>query len=134
MLKLGVIQPSKSPWGSLPVLARKPDGTTRFCVDYRGVNRVTKSDAMPIPRIDDTLAALQGAAFFTTMDAMSGFWQVPVKESHIEKTAFLTIDGSFEYTRMPFGLRNAPACFQRLMNGILTGLAWQSCLGDCPLE
>ena len=136
MLKLGVIQPSKSPWGSLPVLARKPDGTTRFCVDYRGVNRVTKSDAMPIPRIDDTLAALQGAAFFTTMDAMSGFWQVPVKESHIEKTAFLTIDGSFEYTRMPFGLRNAPACFQRLMNGILTGLAWQSCLvyiDDCTV-
>ena len=136
MLKLGVIQPSKSPWGSLPVLARKADGTTRFCVDYRGVNRVTKSDAMPIPRIDDTLAALQGAAFFTTMDAMSGFWQVPMKESHIEKTAFLTIDGSFEYTRMPFGLRNAPACFQRLMNGILTGLAWQSCLvyiDDCTV-
>ena len=136
MLKLGVIQPSKSPWGSLPVLARKPDGSTRFCVDYRAVNKVTKPDAMPIPRIDDTLAALQGAKYFTTVDAMSGFWQIPVKEEHIEKTAFLTVDGSWEYTRMPFGLRNSPACYQRLMNNLLAGLTWKTCLvyiDDCTI-
>ena len=136
MLRLGVVRPSQSPWGSLPVLARKPDGSVRFCIDYRAVNKVTKPDAMPIPRIDDTLAALQGAKYFTTMDAMSGFWQVPVKEGHIEKTAFLTVEGSYEFVRMPFGLRNAPACFQRLMNRVLAGLTWKTCLiyiDDCTI-
>ena len=136
MLKMGVVRPSQSPWGSLPVLARKPDGSVRFCIDYRAVNKVTKPDAMPIPRIDDTLAALQGARYFTTMDAMSGFWQVPVREDHIEKTAFLTVEGSYEFVRMPFGLRNAPACFQRLMNRVLAGLTWKTCLiyiDDCTI-
>ena len=73
MLKLGVIRPSKSPWASLPVLVDKPDGSKRFCVDYRGLNAVTKSEAFPLPRIDDALTALQGCKYFTQMDANCGF-------------------------------------------------------------
>ena len=93
MLKLGVIKQSNSPWASLPVLVTKPDGSKRFCVDYRGLNKVTKVDAMPLPRVDDVLNALQGAKYFTNMDATSGFWQMKMKDSDQEKTAFLTPDG-----------------------------------------
>ena len=128
MLKLGVIKPSNSPWASLPVLVTKPDGSKRFCVDYRGVNQVTKVDAMPLPRVDDVLNALQGARYFTNMDATSGFWQMKMKESDQEKTAFITPDGQWCYTVMPFGLINASAMYQRMMNTILAGLTWQGAL------
>ena len=128
MLKLGVIRPSKSPWGSLPVLANKPDGSKRFCVDFRPLNKVLKMDAMPIPRIDDTLAALQGAKVFAQMDANCGFWQIMMEEKDIEKTAFLTPDGQYEYVTLPFGLKTASSIFQRVMNTVLAGLTWITCL------
>ena len=128
MLRKGVIQPSASPWASPIVLVRKKDGSTRFCVDYRKVNSVTRKDAYPLPRIDDTLDTLAGSQLFSTLDLISGYWQVEVDSKDREKTAFCTPLGFFEFRVMPFGLCNAPATFQRLMDLVLAGLQWTSCL------
>ena len=128
MLEKEVIQRSASPWASPVVLVKKKDGSTRFCVDYRKVNNVTRKDAYPIPRIDDSLDTLAGAKWFTTLDLISGYWQVEVEETDKEKTAFSTPCGLFEFNVMPFGLCNAPATFQRLMELVLAGLQWKSCL------
>ena len=116
------MKPSASPWASPIVLVTKKDGSTRFCVDYRKVNQVTRKDAYPLPRVDDTLDTLSGAKWFSTLDLISGYWQVEVAEKDIEKTAFCTPDGLFEFKVMPFGLCNALASFQRLMDLVLAGL------------
>ena len=128
MLGKDVIRPSASPWASPIVLVRKKDGSTRFCVDYRKVNHVTRKDAYPLPRVDDTLDTLSGAKWFSTLDLICGYWQVEVDEKDRAKTAFCTPDGLFEFNVMPFGLCNAPATFQRLMDLVLAGLQWSSCL------
>ena len=128
MLQHGVVQPSTSPWASPIVLVKKKDGTTRFCVDYRKLNDVTRKDAYPLPRIDETLDALSGAKVFTTLDLASGYWQVEMSAADREKTAFATRHGLFEFQVMPFGLYNAPGTFQRLMEFVLAGLQWQKCL------
>ena len=107
---------------------RKKDGTTRFCVDYRKVNDVTIKDAYPLPRVDDTLDTLAGSVWFSTLDLKSGYWQVKVAPEDREKTAFCTQEGLFEFNVMPFGLCNAPATFQHLMDSVLAGLQWSSCL------
>ena len=128
MLEKDVIQPSSSPWASPIVLVSKKDGSTRFCVDYRKLNSLTRKDAYPLPRVDDTLDTLAGAKWFTTLDLISGYWQVEMSCKDREKTAFCTPEGLFEFKVMPFGLCNAPATFQRLMDMILAGLQWSNCL------
>ena len=131
MANRGIIRPSKSPWSSPIVLVGKKDGSTRFCVDYRKLNSVTRKDVYPLPRIDETLDTLGGAQYFTTLDLASGYWQLPLKEEDMHKTAFTTPGTSnslWEFTVMPFGLCGAPASFQRLMEILLAGLTWEACL------
>jgi len=128
MLRRKVIQPSSSPWASPVVLVKKKDGSTRFCIDYRKVNSITHKDAYPLPQIDDTLDTLSGSQWFSTVDLLSGYWQVEVAEEDKPKTAFTTCEGLYEFNVMPFGLCNAPATFQRLMDLVLAGIQWSQCL------
>jgi hypothetical protein len=128
MLQHEIIEPAHGPWSSPIVLVKKKDGSTRFCVDFRRLNSITRKDAHPLPRIDDTLDALSGASWFSILDLASGYWQVELAESDREKTAFSTPYGLFQFRVMPFGLCNAPSTFQRLMELVLTGVQWSSCL------
>ena len=128
MLDQQVIEPSESPWASPIVLVQKRDGGVRFCVDYRKLNRVTKLDEFPLPRIDDTLDRLTGSRHFSTLDLASGYWQVEMEPASKEKTAFTTYSGLYQFRKMPFGLVNAPATFQRLMEVVLAGLARSVCV------
>ena len=122
MQEAGVIEPSSSPWSSPVVMVRKKDGTLRFCVDYRELNKITKRDTYPLPRVDDLLDQLGSSRYFTTLDLASGYWQIRVAPGSREKTAFVTPHGLFQFQVMPFGLTNAPAVFQRLMQTVLMGL------------
>ncbi len=128
MLDRGVIKPCQSSWASPVVLVTKKDGTTRLCVDYRKLNDVSKKDTYPFPRIDDALDALHGSMYFSTLDLYSGYWQVEMDQRDIDKTAFVTRQGLFRFTVMPFGLCNAPATFERLMELVLKDLNWKICL------
>ena len=119
-----IIQPSKSPWSSPIVLVKKKDGTTRFCVDYRKLNQVTKKDTYPLPRINEIIESIAKRRYYSTLDMASGYWQIRIKEADIEKTAFICSEGLFEFLVMPFGLCNAPATYQRMMDEVLRDLDW----------
>ena len=109
----GIVEPSASSWSSPVVLVRKKDGSTWFCVDYRKLNNVSHKDSYPLPRIDDTLEALAGSKWFSTLDLKSVYWQVELNTEDKEKTAFSSGNGLWQFTVMPFGLCNAPATFER---------------------
>ena len=125
LLHLGIIRPSSSPWGAPVVLVRKSDGSYRFTVDYREINKVTRHDCTPLPRLDDTLAALGGCKYFSTLDLLWGYYQLPVSESTIEKTAFVVPGGHYEMCRVPMGMSTSPAHFQKSMQMVLSGLDWR---------
>jgi len=128
MLESGIIRPSTSPWASPVCLAKKQDGTYRFCIDYRKLNAVTVSDAYPTPNVQDALDSLRGARYFATVDLLSGYWQLGMTERAIRCSAFCTKRGLFEFVRMPFGLKNAPSTFCRAMSTVLRDLLWDICL------
>ncbi|KRX78604.1 Retrovirus-related Pol polyprotein from transposon 17.6 [Trichinella sp. T6] len=114
-----VIEPSCGPWSSPIVLVKKKDGSYRFCVDYRKLNHHTKKDAQPLPKIEETLETLSGATWFSTR---------LMADEDKEKTAFTTPFGLYQFRVMPFGFCNAPATFQRLMETVLCGLHWTTCM------
>jgi hypothetical protein len=124
----GLIVPSRSPWTSPALVVGKANGKLRLVVDYRKLNQVTKPDAYPLPKISHMLDALSNSAYFSTLDLTSGFWQVAMNAQDQEKTAFTTRFGTYEFTVMPFGLCNAPATFQRLMDQVLYDVTWKFAL------
>jgi Reverse transcriptase (RNA-dependent DNA polymerase) len=107
---------------------KKKDGSMRFCIDYRQLNDKTVKDSYPLPRIDDCLDSLNGSKWFSTVDLKSGYRQVALDEKDAHKTAFVTRRGTFSFNVMPFGLCNAPATFQRLMDYAMVGLNYEICL------
>jgi hypothetical protein len=118
------IQPSDSPWGA-PVIVVYKNGKPRVCVDYRRVNNLSLSDEYPLPKQSDILRTLSGSQWLSTFDALSGFQQVEIVPEHRHITTFRTHkEGLLEFTRLPFGLRNGPAVFQRIMNKVLARFLW----------
>jgi len=128
MLLQGVIEPAQSPWAFNIVLVKKKDGTLRCCIDYRGLKNVTRKDAYPLPRTDACLDAMSGSKWFTTFVLRSSYHQVELEPQDADKTAFVCREGSFRFRTMPFGLCNAGATFQRLMDMVLAGLNFDVCL------
>lgn len=129
LLKSGVIRNSKSPWSSNVVLVRKKSGKLRMCIDYRMLNQRTKRDAYALPRIEEVFDSLRGAKWFSVMDMKSGYHQIEVEETHKERTAFTVGPlGFFEFNKLPFGLSNSPATYQRVMEDCLGSYNMQICV------
>lgn len=125
LLAAGIIEESSSPYASPIVLVRKKNGDLRMVVDYRRLNNLTKKDAYPLPRIEETFTLLSGSKWFTVLDLKSGYYQLEVEPSDRPKTAFTTPFGTWQFRRMPQGLTNSPATFQRTMEKVMAGLNLQ---------
>jgi len=128
MIAAGVVERSESPWCSPVVLVPKKGGETRFCIDYRGLNEYTKKDSYPLPNLNEMLGHLGNSTWFSTLDLKSGYWQIEMDPEDKEKTAFSIGTGLFQFTVMPFGLCNAVATFQRLMEKVLGDLVPSVCM------
>ena len=128
MLKQGVIEKAQSPWASNLVMGMKKDKSFRPCIDYRLLNNMTRKDAYPLPRTDMCLDAMSGSVWFSTFDLRSSYHQIPVNEQDRDKTAFVCREGSFRFKMMPFGLCNSGATFQRLMDTVMSGIAFEIAL------
>ena len=122
MLEAGVIRESHSSWLASIVVAPKGDDRKRLCVDYRALNAITRTYVWPMPRVEDIFSKLGKAKFFTTLDLRSGYHHIALDQDAIKKTAFVMLFGKYEYMKVPFGLVQAPASFQNLMNKVLNGL------------
>jgi len=122
MLKLKVIEPSQCECASPVVLITKPNGSPRFCIDYWQLNERTVRHSYPLPRMDDCRDSLRDAQFFFTLDCNAGYWQTPLAEEDEPKTAFTCHCGTYQCTRLPFGLCKAPATVQRAIDKILSGV------------
>lgn len=119
LLELGLIRPSKGEWTSPVFFVRKRSGALRLVVNYQRLNSITVKDAFPLPRVYDLLDSLGGAEWFSTLDAASGYWQVPMDEDSVEKTGFVCRQGTFAWNVMPFGLTSAPSTYTRMMEKLL---------------
>lgn len=129
MLTAGIIEPSESPWASGVVMVnKKKSQRMRFCADYRPLNSVTKKDSYPLPRIDESLDLVSGSSWFSSLDLRSRYWQVPRSSEARPKTAFCTGRGLWQFRVLSFGLCNAPATFERLMEKVLADFPLQECL------
>lgn len=122
LLHHGLAEPSKSPWSSPCLLAPKADSSLRFCTDYHKVNAITKPDSFPLPRLEDCVDRVGSWQFVTKLDLLKGYWQVHLTARASEISAFVTPDNFLQYKVMAFGMRNAPATFQRLMQEVLSGV------------
>jgi len=122
MRSVGVIEPSTEEWASPVVMVPRPDGSVRFCIDYRKLNLMTVKDPYPIPRMDECIDSLGDARVFSTLDCNASYRQIPVAEEDKHLTAFTCHSGAWQCVRLPFGLCNAPATFKRAMDMILSGV------------
>ena len=120
----GIIEPSSSPYTAPILLVPKADGSYRFCADFRALNDATLAEVFPLPSVRECLDSLHGSKLFTTLDLYSGYWQIPIAKEHRHKCAFSTELGHWQFCVMPFGVKNAPAVFARLMADIMQGLQW----------
>ncbi|XP_015839413.2 retrovirus-related Pol polyprotein from transposon 297 [Tribolium castaneum] len=133
MLKQGIIRPSDSPWSSpIWIVPKKLDASGqrkwRIVIDYRKLNEQTVEDRYPLPNINDILDKLGRSQYFSTIDLASGFHQIEVDPNDVQKTAFTVENGHYEFVRMPFGLKNAPSTFQRVMDNVLRGIVNNCCI------
>ena len=130
MLENNLIEESCSPWASPVLLVPKPDGSSRLCTDYRKLNKVTVTDAFPLPRIDDLVDKVGSAKFVSVIDLQKGYYQIGMTDRAKKLSAFITPFGLYQYKVMPFGMKNAPATFQRIMSHTILGLEGVSCYLD----
>ena len=130
LLQLGLIRPSSSEWTSPVVLVKKADGSWRMCCDYRKLNAVTKPQSYPLPRLEDVWDAIgeHDTRFLSVIDMSNGFWQLAMHPNSIEKTSFVTPNGQFEWTCLPYGLSNSPVTFMRTVHQALRGLVFKCCV------